>query len=254
MSPQKIPHPDLIPLLEKHCITWEEYQSVCRVGRTPKALAPLNEKKKAIITDLHLQGTPWAKMMEITGLSNGNIQRNTKGMWNEASRINVKESAAKVGHARKGEKKPWLTELMKKEWVAGKFDFHIGRVRSEEEMQILKDSQTPELRAHMSKVRKDLWATAEYRDNLLDFHRSPEERAKRSASATEQSIKNPITYGIAAWYEPAKCSKHPIYTRSSYERATCDLFDSHPVSVIEGFVSGYFAVLSTVVKIINPSI
>ena len=60
-------------------------------------------------------------MIEVTGLSLGAVERGTRATWNEASRRNRQESAAKVGRSRKGEKKPWLSERLKKEWARGKF-------------------------------------------------------------------------------------------------------------------------------------
>ena len=42
-------------------------------------------------------------------------------MWNPFSRKNRQESASKVGAARKGGKKPWLSVRLKKEWAVGKF-------------------------------------------------------------------------------------------------------------------------------------
>jgi hypothetical protein len=68
-------------------------------------------------------------MMEITGFSNGSIQRLTGAMWNERSRQNCKENAVKVGQSRKGEKKPWLSDQLRRAWKEGKYDFHCaGRV------------------------------------------------------------------------------------------------------------------------------
>jgi hypothetical protein len=60
-------------------------------------------------------------MIEITGLSNGAIQRLTRAMWNDASRKNRQESAAKVARSRVGEKKPWLSARLQADWANGRF-------------------------------------------------------------------------------------------------------------------------------------
>jgi hypothetical protein len=111
-------HSDLVPLLEKHGVTWGLFS---RKGRLPKDQRWVGEKRRDIITELHLSGMSWTRMIEVTGLSLGAIERGTKATWNPASKKNRQENAARVGASRKGEKKPWLSERLKNEWGAGKF-------------------------------------------------------------------------------------------------------------------------------------
>lgn len=112
------PHPDLVPVLEKHGLSWSLFS---KRGRLPKALSWVKEKRRDVITELHQAGMAWKTMVEVTRLSQGAIQRGTRVMWNDASRRNRQESAARVGAARKGERKPWLSARLKKEWAEGKF-------------------------------------------------------------------------------------------------------------------------------------
>ena len=94
-----IPHNDLVPLLEKHGVTWEQFS---RRGRLPNGLHWVVEKRGAIITELHLSGMPWARMVEVTGLSLGAIERGTRAVGNSASRRNRQENAARTGRKGRG--------------------------------------------------------------------------------------------------------------------------------------------------------
>lgn len=64
------PHERLIPLLERHEVGWESFKSPGR----PK-LGVL-EARRAIVRDLQVARYSWTEMVEITGMSNGFIQRN----------------------------------------------------------------------------------------------------------------------------------------------------------------------------------
>ena len=223
-----IPHPDLVPILEENGLSWEQFS---RKGRLPKELHWIAEKRRDIITTLHIRGMPWKRMIEVTGLSLGAIERGTRAMWNKASRKNSQENAAKTARARKGEKKPWLTDQLKAAWRAGEFDFHRGRIRSDEEKTRLREGWTPERRAEASEYRKKLWQIPDYREPLLEFHRSDSQRRIRSENTSEYIRKAQCTgrlWSIPAWYTPRLCSNYPIFTKSSYERAACDLFDEDP--------------------------
>jgi len=223
------PHPDLIPYLLKYQISWKEFAFTPR-GRSKKGderAVEVRKLKSDIVTDLHSQGTSWKRMCEITGKSVGFIQKHTKATWNLKSRQNSKESAAKVGRSRKGEKKPWLSEQMKAAWKDGDFDFHKGRIRSPEECQTLRDSYTPAVRKQMSLRMKKRWSTEEYRKKLLDFHRSPEERARRSIAQSERMKKDPIkwTRGRGQYVNANKHSTKIFWVRSSYEVAAVSILE-----------------------------
>jgi len=220
------PHPKLLPLLEKHGITFEEFNKQGRPKRHVKTA------REAIVTELHLSGLTWNEMCEITGKGYGFIQRNTKAVGNPASRQNRVESARRVGRSRAGEKKPWLSKAMKKKWDEGDFDFHIGRVRPEDEKRAIKEAwKNPTLRQEASERLKALWEDPQYRENLLQFHRSEEERVRRSRAQTLRLLKNPSKWsrGQGCYVTVTKCSgKSRIWVRSSYEEATVHLLESDP--------------------------
>jgi len=109
------PHPRLAPLLKAQELDWDTFS---KRGRPPLGV---RDKRAAIVTTLHESGCTWAEMIEITGLSNGSIQRLTGAMWNDASRKNRQESAARMGRSRAGEKKPWLSKRLREDWASGKF-------------------------------------------------------------------------------------------------------------------------------------
>lgn len=224
-------HTELEALLVKHGITWEEFRPF--KGRPSKHLHYLVEIRRDIITELHLAGTPWTKMMEITGLSLGAIERGTRATWNEASKRNRQESAAKVARSRKGEIKPWLTEQLKKDWEKGKFDFHKGRVRSPEECEKLKAAGArPEVRKQRQESAKLRWKDPQQREHLLAFHRSEENRRRLSEVQSLRMITEPDKWGghrgIGAWVNSIKCTRNKIWTRSSYERRAIRKLENDP--------------------------
>lgn len=223
--------PTLESLLIKHGLTWEEFD---KRGRPAKGIA---EKRSNLITDLHSQGISWDDMQKITGKSVMFIARNTKAMWNLKSRERVREAARKTALARRGESKPWLRKQMLSAWEEGKFDFHKGRVRSEEERQRLKESHTPEVRQKMSERSLRRWKCPSYRKNLLEFHRSPEERERRSLAQIQRMLENPKMYakGKGAVVSAQKSKrKTSFWVRSSYEQAAVRLLETnHDVKVFE---------------------
>lgn len=219
------PHPTLEPLLLKYDISWEMF---LKRGRPPQGV---REKRSAIITELHSGGMSWASMIEVTGLSNGAIQRLTGAMWNEASKKNRQESAVRMGHARKGETKPWLSAQMKQSWENGLFDFHKGRVRPLYEIQKIRDSFTPERRCAVSKRMTTLWQQKEYKARLLSFHRSLDERCRRSQAQSFRIVSDPIkwTRGRGSYLEVSHCENGSrIWVRSTYEKAAVSILERDP--------------------------
>lgn len=219
-------HPELEPLLCQFGLTVEQFH---RKGRLGSADRWIIEARRSVVTTLHLQGKTWAQMCLITGLSNGSIQRLTQGIWNEASRENSRQNAVRSGRLGKGVKKPWLTELLRVRWREGKFDNQRGRKLSEQQRQMLRASFTPERRASIALRFRRQWQDPEYRDPLLAYHRSPEERQRRSKRTAEwvaQLATRRQLGSIPGWYEPAKCSSYPVFTKSSYERVACDVLDA----------------------------
>jgi hypothetical protein len=87
-------------------------------------------------------------------------------------------------------------------------------------------------RRHQSALRR--WQNPEFRKALLDYHRSEETRRERSEAQTKRMLKTPEKWcrGRGAWVTPEKCSRSPIWTRSSYERVVVKILDSD-TSVLE---------------------
>lgn len=179
------PHPKLAPLLAKHNITHADF---IKKGRPVKGTGEaLVNARRAIITELHTQGTSWSEMIEVTGLGQGSIQRLTGAMWNPESRKRVSENGARTGKLWKGKPRPGQLE---RQWAAGTFDFHRGRVHSPEEIDRQKAAYTPEVRARMS----------EKKVRYIQDH--PEALYSR---------------GTREWIEPQRCTEPKICVRSSYE-------------------------------------
>lgn len=217
------PHPKLVPLLERHAITWEAFS---KKGR-PKTGDDSRSKRAAIVTELHAQGTPWAEMLKITGLSNGSIQRLTGAMWNHASRENSRERGRRVGSSWKGKKRPGAIEAL---WASGVFDFHRGRVRPEAERRKLRDSWTEDRRKEVRRRLCALWKNPSYRSQLLSYHQSNSERARRSE---EQSLRlkshpNRYTRGCAQWIDVTKTTVPRLRVRSSWEAKAVRKLESDP--------------------------
>jgi hypothetical protein len=68
------------------------------------------------------------------------------------------------------------------------------------------------------------------RSRLLAFHRSPQERARRSRLQTKRMRENPVKYlrGKAAWVDTPKSQKSRTYVRSSYEVAAVAKLEADP--------------------------
>lgn len=220
-------HPDLAPLLEKHGLSWEQFS---RKGRLPKDLRWVAEKRRAIITEMHSAGTPWSRMIEVTGLSLGAIERGTSAAWNEASRKNRSDNAAAVGRSRRGEKKPWLTLRLKQTWDAGGFNHLRGRVRPPEELLRMKlAANRPEVRAAKVALMCSLWQQPEYRARLLAYHRSETVRRERSEQQSLRLKADPVkwTRGRGAWLSTSKGPSR-LWVRSSYEQQAIALLENDP--------------------------
>lgn len=220
--PKNDPHPLLIPLLEKHDLSWELF---CKQGRPPLGVSA---KRRAIVTELHEAGHTWEKMAEITGKPTSFIQRNTDAMWNDASRENIREVGRKVGASWKGKKRLGQLEA---QWANGDFDHLRGKPLSEETRQKLRAGWTPEKRQQRSQCSKALWVDLVIRDRLLAFHRSPEERVKRSRAQCVRMEHDPEkwTRGHGAYLYVSKClNGQRIWVRSSYEQAAVILLEEDP--------------------------
>ena len=221
----KTPHPKLVPLLLKHGIGWEAF---CKRGRPP---AGVRDKRVAIVTELHEGGCSWSEMYEITGLSNGSIQRLTGAKGCAAVRAKRRNLGKNVGATWAGKKRPGQLE---RQWASGTFNFHRGRVRSPEERARLKASWTPELRLQAKdNSKRYVWGNPKVRARLLDFHRSPEERVRCSRAQVQRMKDNPGKYlrGRAQWMDTPKGSAGRAYVRSSYEAAAVRLLESDPLVV-----------------------
>jgi len=224
MKPSTAPD-KLQPLLEKHHITWAAFS---KPGRPP---AGMREKRRSIVSELHQAGTPWKEMMRVTGLSLMGLQRLTTAVGNPASRANRSEVAARTGHSRKGERKPWLSDLLREAWAVGSFDFHRGRIRSIEEREVLRlAALRPEVKERRSAASRRRWQRPDERARLLAYHRSEDVRRERSRAQATRIAENPSKWsrGLGAWVQPVKCNRPRVWTRSSYERVVVALLDSDP--------------------------
>ena len=218
----RIVNPRLEALLVKYGLTLDQFYQRGRPA------ARYKKQKSDLVTELHQAGTTWKEMLEITGLALGSIQRLTKAMWNSNSRKSAQENGKKVGALCKGMKREWLTKQLKESWEQGKFDFHKGRKRSEEEKARLKAGWTVERREQQSESKKQKWQTVAYRDKLVAYHNQPEIRAKYSREQTRRMSENPVkwTRGRGAYVDTLKGTKKTIWTRSSYERAAIKVLDA----------------------------
>ena len=216
------PHPKLLPLLQEHGLTWEEF---LKRGRPP---AGMRDKRAAIVTKLHESGCSWAEMYEITGLSNGAIQRLTGAKGCKAVQEKRKRLGRDVGATWAGKKRPGQLE---RQWAKGTFDFHRGRIRPPEEIEKLRAGWTPSHRlqaGERTKIR--IWGDAKIRERLLRFHRSPEERGRCSRAQVQRMLENPEKYlrGRSQWVDTPKGSALRAYARSSYEVAAIQMLERDP--------------------------
>lgn len=218
----RTPHPDLFSLLEKHNLTLEEF------WKTGRGAATSRERRSNLVSDLHSQGTTWARMMEITGLSLSGIQSLTRAMWNPASRENSKECGRKTGHTWKGKKRPGQLE---RQWKNGTFEHLRGQTLSEERKAKLRESVTPERREKMSTRSKKMWEDPSLREHLLLFHRSPEERQRRSLLQAQRIQDDPVKWlrGKGGLVSSPKCREgREFWVRSSYEKQAVSLLTQDP--------------------------
>lgn len=214
IKPPAKPHPEILPYLEKHSIGWADFSK--RMTRDPE----VKRIRALVVTDLHQKGKTWKEMTEITSFGAGQLRKYTRAVGCAASSRNRKENAVRVGRARAGEKKPWLSESLCARWAAGDFDFHRGRERSEEERQRLVEGWTPERRAKQALHKKKLWEDHDFRSRMEAFHRDPQERARRSEAQVRRMRENPEkwTRGRGAWVEGKKCLNGPrFWVRSGLE-------------------------------------
>lgn len=215
------PHPLLIPLLEEFELTWEVFS---KKGRPPKGVF---EKRSKIVTALHERGHSWQELQDITGLSLGGVQRLTQGVGCPAMREKRRKIGAALGRTWKGKSRPGQ---LASQWAKGDFDSLVGRKRTPQEIENAKLGWTEEKRRAASKRSKAMWEDPEYRDNLLSFHRSGEERIRRSQLQSQRMIEDPIkwTRGKGSWVESAKSKKGRFWVRSSYEQRSVELLDCDP--------------------------
>jgi hypothetical protein len=218
--------PRLQKLLDEHGISLELFR---KKGRPPAGHPHLFAIRRAIVTYLHAHGMSWHEMCQVTGLSIPGIARLTEAKGCEAVKENRRAVAARNGHLGKGRTKPELSERLRKAWEAGEFDFHKGRVRAEWEVAKLRASFTEERRKSMAEAHTLKWQDPQYRETLLAYHRSPEQRAARSAAQSERTVANPQVRGLCGWAHTLKGSKDVAWYRSSYELAAFEVLDQDPL-------------------------
>ena len=223
-NPPESPPPGILPYLEKYQISWGDFTR--RMTRDPD----IKRVRSLVVTELHKEGRTWKEMTALTSFGAGQLRGYTRAVGCKASQKNRSENGSRVGRARAGEKKPWLSEQMKEAWAHGKFDFHRGRVRSEEERQKIRDGWAPEKRKAQSRRKVRHWCRPEYRKVLEEFPRSPEERARRSADQAQRMKRSPQkgTRGRGAWVDGEKCLTPHFWVRSSYEVAAVKVLEENP--------------------------
>lgn len=210
-------------LLVKFDLTIEQLN---KKGRVAKEIV---EKRSALVSHLHEQGYSWKKMTEITGLSNGSIQRLTKAKGCEAVQDKRKKLAANAGRATKGMDR---SEQLKKQWAKGDYDFHRGRVRPQHERDNLKkgwDNPISKAKASSHSL-ENVWGNPDVKKKLMGFHHDPEERARRSNAQAIRMKENPTPYlrGKTSIEATPKGNKDEVRVRSSYEAKTISILESDP--------------------------
>ena len=226
ISPPSEPHPDIVPYLSKYQISWEDF--VRRMTRDKCIL----EIRSKIVTELHSQGMPWAKMTLLTSFGAGQLQDYSKAVGNENSLKNRQENARKTGRAGAGKKNPAISEDLRKRWARGDFDFHKGRVRSEAERETLRRSYTEERREKIRNRLLSQWKEEGFRNKLLRFHRSVEERNSRSSAQAARMRVDPRrwTFGKGQYVFSSKNIENcEFWVRSSFEVAAVALLDKDPL-------------------------
>lgn len=221
------PHPKLVPLLLKYEVDYALFQ---KKGRPPRGCEGIVEKRRLIVTDLHSQGTSWAEMIEITGLGNSAIQGLTRAKRNPNTVGRLRENGIRLGKSWKGRKSEKKSADVKRRWEEGGFDFHRGRERPDWEKEKLRASWTEELRTACSSRSKVRWADPAYKESLLDFHRSPGERSRRSEAQALRMKETPEVYarGRGQRVPTTKGEKPVTFVRSSYEVRAVALLEGSP--------------------------
>ena len=210
-------------LLVKFDLTIEQLN---KKGRVAKEIV---EKRSALVSHLHKQGYSWKKMVEITGLSNGSIQRLTKAKGCKAVQDKRKKLGAHAGRSTKGMDR---SKQLKKQWAKGDYDSLCGRVRPQHERDNLKkgwDNPISKAKASTHSL-ENVWGTPDVKQKIMDFHCSPEERAKRSNAQAIRMKDNPTPYlrGKTSIEATPKGNKDEIRVRSSYEAKTISILESDP--------------------------
>ena len=211
-------------LLRKYEITREEFS---KRGRPPVGI---REKRAQIVTELHQSGLTWDELMRVTGLSNGSIQRLTQAKGCEQVQVRLREQGRRMGADWKGKKRPGQLE---RQWASGVFDQLRGACLSEERKAALRATWTEERRQRQGAATKRTWANPGTRARLLAFHRSPEERARRSREQAERILLGPGKWarGNGCYVIVAKEVRGRIWVRSSYESAAVSLLEGDPLVV-----------------------
>jgi len=136
-----------------------------------------------------------------------------------------REAGRHLGAQWKGKKRPGQLEKM---WQDGVFDSLRGRIRSSEEIDSLRASFTPERRQGISDRFRRLWKDPSYRDPLLEFHRSQEERVRRSREQAKRIAEDPAKWirGKGSRVVSGKCERKEFWVRSTYEKAAVEKLES----------------------------
>lgn len=217
--------PRIIPYLEDNGVSWEDFSR--RMTRDPE----IKRIRSLVVTDLHEKGFSWQEMTKITSFGAGQLHGYTKAVRCEAARRNKAENGSRTGRLSKGVSKPWVTELLKKRWASGAFDFHRGRKCSETVRLRFLASWTTERRESHSKLKKSHWQNPSYREGLENFHRSKAERARRSRAQVDRMQEDPQkwTRGCGAWVEASKCEgRQRFWVRSRHEVAAVAVLEKDP--------------------------
>lgn len=208
-------------LLDKYDLTREQYHKKGRVSKE------ISQKRRQIVTFLHQQGLTWKEMSTILEKSTSFIQRNTDAMWNPESRKNSSRNGTRTGKMWKGKSRG---DQLKRQWEKGDFDSLVGRSLPEEHVQNMKDSWTEERRKEKSEQMKKVWERPGYRTDLLEYHRSPQERKKRSIAQSRRIEENPEkwTRGRGSYQDVKRCTNGDrIWVRSSYETKALEILEDH---------------------------
>ena len=220
-----IPDPRLVPLLEKYGITNAEF---VKRGRLPPDRREIVMGARArIITEFHVAGTTWDRMMEITGLGRGGIQNYTNGTHNPKSSWNKIEAAVL---ANKGRKKPEVSQRNSEQWANGVRKPHYGHVRSQASIDKQKLGFTPDRLQKMSDQQKALWEEPGFRSKSTQSRNTAEYKTKMSETKVQWMREHPehCNRSHGKWVEPTKSAELKCYMRSSFEVAAFEILERDP--------------------------